>query len=256
MRRLLISLPTFGQREFRLRELDGVTELLVDPDDPDVVPRLLRRLLAEPPGADVEVDVAGLLCAWRDRLFATIFEREFGGRVESQARCDDCGEEYEFGFELAAAMRAQYARATTTCLSLDDEGRIAVDGDAWVRPPTVGDIAQHLDPDALAEALCGGTLSRARVEEVLEEAAPLLAFDLETRCPWCEKAQVFAFDIVTHTLESLASERPLLIREAHLIASSYGWGHDTIMELSRSDRRAYAGLILSERTSTGARSVE
>lgn len=253
MRRLLISFPTLGERQFLLRDLDGDAELLIDPDDPDAAPRLLRRLLAEPSGADVDVD--GLLCAWRDRVFAAIFEREFGGRVESQTRCGDCGEQYGFGFELATAIRSQDATATATTMSLDAEGRFALDGGAWVRPPTVGDVAQHTDPDALAKALCGGTLPRARVDEVLEEAAPLLAFDLETRCARCEAVHVYRFDIVTYTLESLAAERPLLIRETHLIASRYGWGHDTVMALSRGDRRAYAGLILGERTATGLRSV-
>ena len=64
------------------------------------------------------------------------------------------------------------------------------------------------------------------------------------------------FDVVRYTLESLAAERPLLIRETHLIASRYGWGHDTIMSLTRADRRAYAALVLGERTATaGLRSA-
>ena len=96
---------------------------------------------------------------------------------------------------------------------------------------------------------------RDRVEAVLDEAAPLLTLDLETRCAQCKEVQVLRFDIAHYTLESLAAERPLLIRETHLIASRCGWGHDTIMALKRGDRRAYAGLILAERTVTGLRSA-
>ena len=91
---------------------------------------------------------------------------------------------------------------------------------------------------------------------MLEEAAPLLTLDLETRCASCDEPQVLRFDVVRYTLESLAAERPLLIRETHLIASRYGWGHDTIMSLTRADRRAYAALVLGERTATaGLRSA-
>lgn len=254
MRRLLLSLPTLGERRLLLKELDGHTELLVDPDDPAVVPLLLGRLAAEPNGAPL--DVATLLCVWRDRIFAGIFERELGGRVDSQAVCGMCGEEYAFGFDLASVVRSQDEAASATGLTADDTGRLPVGDDAWVRPPTIGDLGTCPDPGALAAALSGGTLARDRVESVLEEAAPLLALDLEARCASCDEPQVLRFDVVRYTLESLAAERPLLIRETHLIASRYGWGHDTIMSLTRPDRRAYAALVLAERTATaGLRSA-
>ncbi|MBK5305244.1 MAG: hypothetical protein JJD92_01000 [Frankiaceae bacterium] len=257
MQRLLLSLPTLGERRFLLQELDGHAELLVDPDDPEAVPRLLGSVLTEPSGAPV--DVAGLLCVWRDRVFAALFQRELGRRVDSQAHCVACGEEYAFGFELAAVLQAQDVAAAATGLRVIEGGTFTLEDGARVRPPTVGDIAEHGDPDALAEALggtpSGGTLSRDRVEAVLDEAAPLLTLDLETRCAECDEVELLRFDIVRYTLESLAAERPLLIRETHLIASRYGWGHDTIMALTRGDRRAYAGLILGERTATGLRSA-
>ena len=254
MRRLLLSLPSLGERRLLLKELDGHAELLVDPDDPAVVGRLLGRLLTEPSGA--EVDLAQLFCVWRDRVFAALFERELGGRVDSQATCEACGEEYAFGFDLAAVLRSQDGAAAATGLVLDDEGRLDVGEGGWVRPPTIGDVAAYPDPDALADAVSGGALPRDRVEAVLDDAAPLLNVDLETRCGQCEELQVLRFDVVRYTLESLAAERPLLIRETHLVASRYGWGHDTIMALERADRRAYAALVLGERTArTGLRSA-
>lgn len=253
MERLLLSLPTLGERRLLLQELDGHAELLVAPDDPEVVPRLLGRVLTEQSGAPV--DVPGLLCVWRDRVFAALFQRELGGRVDSQAPCAACGERYAFGFELAVILQAQKAAAAATGLHLDESGSFTLEDGTRVRPPTVRDVAEHGDPDALAEALGGGALSRDRVEAVLDEAAPLLILDLETRCAQCEEVQVLRFDIARYTLESLAAERPLLIRETHLIASRYGWGHGTIMALTRGDRRAYAGLILGERTATGLRSA-
>lgn len=254
MRRLQLSLPTLGPCRFLLRELDGHTEQLVDPDDPGAVTRLLESVLLGPDGNPVEV--AGMLCVWRDRVLAHLFEREFGGRVESQATCRACGEEYAFGFELADLLSAQDAAAAASGLTADDSGRLTLGEETWVRAPTIGDLTRYPDPDQLAEALGGGTLPRTRVEEILEEAAPLLSLDLETGCAHCGQPQTLRFDMVAYTLESLAAERPLLIRETHLIASRYGWGHDTIMALTRSDRRAYAALILGERTAaTGLRSA-
>jgi hypothetical protein len=256
MQHLLLSLPTLGQRRLLLEELDGHAELGADPRDPGAADRLLGRLLAEQSGAPV--DVAGLLAVWRDRVFAALFQREFGGRIDSQAHCASCGDDYAFGFELASLLATQDATAAATGLSLDAEGRFVPDEDgagAWVRPPTVGDIAEHGDPDALSSALCGATTSRGRVEALLDDAAPLLALDLETRCAQCDHVQVLRFDMVAYFLESLAAERPLLVRETHLLASRYGWGHDTIMSLTRGDRRAYASLILGERSAPGLRRV-
>jgi hypothetical protein len=253
MQPLLLTLPTLGERRLLLEELDGHAELAADPGDPEAASRLLARLVREPSGPPVEV--GDLLVAWRDRVLAALFERELGSRVDSQARCAACGEEYAFGFELSSVIESQSIVASATGLALDADGRFQLDDGAWVRPPTVGDVARHADPDALATALCGSSMPRDRVEAVLDDAAPLLSLDLETRCVQCEQEQVLRFDISSYLLESLAAERPLLIRETHLIASRYGWGHDTIMSLSRQDRRAYASLILGERTATGLRSV-
>lgn len=253
MRRLLLSLATLGERHLLLRELDGHTELLIDPDDPEVVRRLLGRVLREPSGAEADVDA--LLCVWRDRVFAALFEREVGGLVDSRARCSACQEDYAFGFDLAAVARQQDAAATAAGLVADDAGRFVLEHGTWLRPPTVGDVAAHPHPDSLARALAGPALSRERVEEILDEVAPLLSFDLQTRCVHCDQAQALRFDLVRYTLESLAAERPMLIREVHLIASRYGWGYDTVMGLTRADRRAYAALILGERNVTGLRSV-
>ena len=254
MQRLVLSLPTLGERRLLLKALDGHAELASDPADPGAVHRLLGRILLESTGTAVEVP--DLLVAWRDRVFAALFEREFGGRVESRARCTACGEEYEFGFALADIMASQEAAAAATGLVVEPSGRFVLDDGAWVRPPTIGDLMEHDDPEALSMALCGATTSRERVEGVLDGGAPLLALDLATTCAECQTDQALRFDVVCYFLESLAAERPLLVRETHLIASRYGWGHDTIMDLTRGDRRSYAGLILAERgAATGLRSA-
>ena len=86
------------------------------------------------------------------------------------------------------------------------------------------------------------------VTTFLEKAAPVLSLDLNAPCPHCGKDQTARFDLARYFARRLAAERTFLIREAHLIASGYGWSHGEIMSLTRSDRRAFAGLIETERT--------
>ena len=87
------------------------------------------------------------------------------------------------------------------------------------------------------------------VGEFLERAAPVMSFDLDAPCPHCNAAELVRFDLARYLAVRLAAERPFLLRETHLIASRYGWSHGEIMALSRTDRRAYAGLIEAERAS-------
>ena len=251
MQRLQLSLPSLGERSLLLSELDGHTELLADPADPGAVEGLLGRLLHEPTGRPVEL--TGLLATWRDRALAALFALEFGNRIDSRGRCGACNASFEFAFALDDVLSAQDEAAAATGLTLDASGWWALADGARLRPPTLGAISEHEGPAALIASLCDGTIERDEAESLLDAAAPLLSVDLETSCPHCGERQQLAFEMGRYLVESLAAERPLLIRETHLIASRYGWGHETIMSLPRADRRAYAHLIMSERSTAAPR---
>jgi hypothetical protein len=81
-----------------------------------------------------------------------------------------------------------------------------------------------------------------------------MAFDVAAPCPRCRADNETRFGLAAFLAARLAAERPFLVRETHLIASRYGWGHAEIMALSRVDRRAYATLVEGER-SAGLRGV-
>lgn len=246
MQRLTLSLPSLEGRTLFLRALDGHAELLAEPGDPGAATALLAHLLVQPDRTDT------LLETWRDRALAALFEREFGGAIDARATCTDCGEAFAFGFTLAPILAAQAESAAATGLVPDADGWWALEEGARLRPPTLGDVAAHSDPAALLAALCQGPVETGQAEAMLDAAAPLLSIDLETQCPHCGAAQAIAFEIGAYLVEALAAERPLLIRETHLIASRYGWSHDAIMALPRADRRAYAHLIVGERSAAAA----
>jgi len=252
MRAITLSLPTLGTRGFGLRGLDGHGELQVEAGDPNSANRLLAALLREPDGS--AVDLGGLLATWRDRALAEIYRSAIGEQVECRSRCGECDEEFEFAFALSAITGQQDEAALASGLELGEDGCWRIATSAKLRPPTLGDIAGASSPDALASSLViSGNPARKVIDETLEQAAPLLAFDLDASCPACEAGQQVSFEIGQFLVQSLATERAFLIRETHLIASRYGWDHPTIMALPRRDRQAYAGLIESERSASLAR---
>lgn len=246
MQRLMLSLASLPPRLLFLRPLDGVAELIAEPGDPGSTNRLLQHLLIEPNGAPTDVDA--LLGTWRDRALAALFEREFGGRVDARALCNQCGESFGFAFALAPILAEQADKAAATGLVIDEEGWWTLRNGARLRPPTLGDLSRHSDPQTLLAAVSEGKIPPAEAEALLDVGAPLLAIDLETRCPSCSARQDIEFEIGSYFIEAIAAERPLLIRETHLIASRYAWSRESIMALPRGDRRAYAQLIIGERS--------
>lgn len=221
----------------RLRALTGRDELALDAAAPWAAFALLRRLA---PG----LDVATLDVTTADRLLAGLYRALYGDGCDCRVRCTACGE--PFGFELALA----------EVIAAQDRDRPRADfGDgSWclsdgrrVRAPKVGELG--LDPATLLERLvvAGGAGDDA-VLRFLERAAPTLALDLDAPCPHCGAAPAVRFDLARYLVQRLAGERPFLMRELHLIAARYGWSLAEILELSRDDRRAFAGLIEAERT--------
>lgn len=247
MRTVYLSLPSLGERTFLLRDLTGNSELLAEPEDPFALSRLLSQILYEPSGESV--DQSALFTSWRDRIAAALFTQEFGDALHCQSRCNNCHSEYEFDFQLSAVLEQQSEVSAKLKLALDDSGCWPTPSGAFVRPPTLGDLATHSDPAALRKALVvKGKVSAKKLDVLLEEAAPLLSLDLASQCPDCEEDQKVSFNIDRYLIESLATERPFLLREVHLIASRYSWTHDVILALPRRDRRAFAGMIESERS--------
>lgn len=245
MQRLDLSLPSLEGRTLFLRGLDGRTELIAEPGDPGAPKRLLEHLLVEPSGAPIRIET--LLETWRDRVLAALFEREFGDEIDARATCAMCALGFAFSFTLAPILAAQAKGAAATGLVPDEHGWWKLENGARLRPPRLGDVAAYRDQNSLLAALSEGKIAKKKAEALLDAAAPLLSIGLATECPHCEKSQVVEFEVGSYLIEALAAERPLLIRETHLIASRYGWSHETIMALPRADRRAYAQLIIAER---------
>ena len=189
------------------------------------------------------LDIAGLSVSQIDRALAGIYFMLYGPQAECRAICESCGEKYDFSLDLPQIIADQDAERPALP---DSEGIWTLPNGARVRAPTQSDLAD--DPATLAARLTvEGETDAGVVGAFLETASPVLTLDMDANCPDCGATAQMRFDLANYLTRRLAAEHPFLVRETHLIASRYGWSHSEIMALTRDDRRAYSGLIETER---------
>jgi hypothetical protein len=91
-----------------------------------------------------------------------------------------------------------------------------------------------------AELVCDGDL--ARIEVLLDEAAPDVGTRVQTRCPECDTEQVVEVD----PYAAARWQTDDLYREVHVIAARYHWAESEILSLPRDRRHRYLRLIDEE----------
>jgi hypothetical protein len=230
-----LEAPGYPAVVLRLRALTGADELALEGTGLAAAIGLLTRL------GDLEIE--SLTLSQIDRALAGLYQMLYGDTADCQVTCRACGEAYEFTLDLPAIISAQDSERPGPP---DDTGCWVLPGGARLRAPRPADLAG--DPGDLASRVTlSGTADISEIAAFLERAAPVLTLDLDAPCPACDHAATVRFDLADYLTRRLTAERPFLIREAHLIAARYGWSHAEIMGLTRTDRRAYAGLIEAER---------
>jgi hypothetical protein len=117
-------------------------------------------------------------------------------------------------------------------------------GGTVIRMLEIGDLLASAAPAAVIErvVLVPGNDAPADIEAALETLSPAAMETIETACPLCRKQQHFLFDLGRFFLRCLERERPILLREIHLLARTYGWGLSEILSLSRSTRHEFVRL--------------
>lgn len=238
-----------------LRELRGCDQQLVRDVDTATAIRLLDSLLVDAPGASLQPGMAvRLAAADRDRLLAQVYSDNYSARIGGVIVCAACAERFEIDFDLAGMCAAMVAQAQPHgeagghyTYRLED-GRV-------IRLPTGEDelAVWRMAPAAAADELLrrcvlegDWSVAAPAVAGALQAIAPLLDTELDARCPECGSANVIAFNIQHFLLAAIAGEERQLRQDVHTIAATYGWELATILDLPRSERRAYVELIVGD----------
>ena len=253
MTRVELRQSVAGRRWAKLRPLTGEDEMALDPAGSGAANALVARLLDDSQGTIGPDCLKALSVTDRDRLLAAIYRFEFGDRIVGVAACGHCGDEFEFDFSLGALLTHQDHGSNSAVRDEDGLYRLA-DGCRF-RAPTLGDMEEvaKLPIDAATGALLDRCLeapvagwSRDAVQTALEQVAPILNVDIESRCPHCEVKQDVAFNLESYLLRALAQDRRFLTHEIHRLATSYGWSLRDILSLSRGDRRSLVRRVEAE----------
>jgi hypothetical protein len=211
---------------------------------------LLAGCDGEPTGG-----VAGWSLAERDAALFELRTQVFGNQAAALAQCDACGERVEVMLELGAL------RPSAAAGRLE---RAEVDGYlVWARPPTSDDLvavaAVEGDEAPLAALLarCVEAIVAPSGEQVPPAAVPAAVLDgirgrtsaaldeveLKLSCPACGSTWRVPFDIAAFLLREVEAWAHQLLREVHLLASTYGWEESAILGMSARRRQLYLELI-------------
>ncbi len=237
-----VTRPTGGHLD--VRPLTGADERSVGAPTRLEACRLAARVASLPPRSATEVPLVDI-----DAILRVIHEALYGDRVSSEVACRGCEDPLEVLLSLGAISEPPGE------LPVDRVGEVeyAVHG-ARFRLPTTADViavdsepSEHRGEALRSRLLLDGELSVDVLDAALDEVACCHEANLEVRCERCGATTSAQFLLHEHLLRSIAMEQRWLIREIHLLASSYGWPLADIERLTRTERRQMARLIQADR---------
>jgi hypothetical protein len=213
----------------------------------------LLTLLAAATGDSPE-DVAWLTVGQRDARLLTLREWTFGPEISAVATCPGCGGRLEMSFTTEDVRVSGEAGGS-------DPAPVNVDGyELRCRAPNSVDlaaIAELTDGGAAREELlrrCVVDVQRGGLAVNLEnvsadamnaaidrlaQADPQAAVTLLLQCPSCDRQSQMDFDIGSFFLDEIQSWAQRILREVHVLASTYGWRELDILTMSPWRRRFY-----------------
>jgi hypothetical protein len=217
------------------------------------VERALTLLAAACPDTPRD-DLANWTIGRRDSSLLTLREWTFGPRLASVAVCPECGQRVELGFDVPAVRVDKDLEPPT-------EVAMLLPGyELQLRPPNSADVAAiAAEPKverqrrllferclvAIRRDGQPGTPGELPAEAIdaaaarLAEADPQADVQLNVSCPSCGKAWQALFDIVSFFWSEIEAWALQILREVHILASSYGWGEADILALSPIRRQFY-----------------
>lgn len=236
-----------------LRPLCGHDEASVSGTSAVEATAFLDQLLVEAPGTTVGPGNASELAVCDcDRLFAAIYKKYFGERIESTPTCLDCNKPFELSLSLQELTEKTENGTDSKAEGPDDKGIYQLPDGRRFRLPTAGDLhsvngleAAQAETTLLERCVVDGDPANnpELLQAAMMEVGATVDFDLDVICPECNSSQAVRFNIQDYLMRALGYEKQFLHHEVHHIASAYGWGYEEILNLTRDERRAYAGLI-------------
>jgi len=241
---------TPGANGIFLRNLCGADELALEDTGTGTLVALLEALM-QGDATENKVHAAQIVTADRDRILAMLYMSLYGPKVESTIECQSCGQKFDLDFSLDDLLEHYRLQP----VEVTGQGTYEFEPGLSFRLPTGEDemfitAANEVDREKILLSRClvegNPDVDNEKVQLKMAELAPVLNMEMKAVCPECNHSQTVHFDIQSFFLTKLRQEKPLLMREVHLVASYYHWSHREILELPRKLRKQYVALIQSE----------
>lgn len=211
--------------------------------------------------------LAELSIGQRDALLLTLREWIFGSQLQSLVTCPSCSDRLELCFNIADIRVAAITNLTET-FSVSFAGY-----EVQFRLPNSLDLvaitsqmspsreAAHNDTATTQQALLERCLLDASchgeeqpvtqlppdvigaVVEQMAEADPQADVQLTLSCPSCGHQWQSTFDIVSFFWSEINAWAYRILREVHILASTYGWREADILAMSPYRRQLYLEMV-------------
>ena len=183
----------------------------------------------------------------RDAELLRLRERLFGSRMTGRADCPACGQAMEMNFgvaEIQTALPSEPAEYFTANFGeYEIRFRLPDSSDLATIVPAE-DVAMHkrrlLQRCVLSAARAGQPFAAAQlpddvvssVSERMSELDPQGDVQLALTCPNCSHQWHAPLDIVSFVWSEIQTWAVRLLRDVHVLASTYGWREADILALS------------------------
>ncbi len=202
----------------------------------------------------IPADFGELPAADGEALLLLLRRAALGDLVCAEARCavPECASRVDVDFHISECLAAHKVRRRRSLRQGDKQGWFSFDGESVLfRLPTCADLAAielENEPRSALVHRCiepagiPGRLRR-RVERAMEAMAPRLSQSMTGRCPECNQAFDFYFDVYGFVLRELRNHAASVYQDVHLLALHYKWPERQILEMPRSRRIQYAEML-------------
>ncbi len=202
--------------------------------------------------------VAQLSIGRRDAELLRLREKLFGSRMAGRTDCPACGQPMEMNFSVAE-IQAPPSPESAEHFSADFG-----DYEIGFRLPNSSDLATLVPGEDVATQKrglaqrCVVNATRAgqplaadqlpenvvsSLSERMSELDPQADVQLALTCPQCSHQWQAPLDIVSFVWSEIHAWAMRLLRDVHVLASSYGWSEAEILALSPWRRQAYLELV-------------
>lgn len=205
---------------------------------------------------DIPVDiVADLSLGFINKSLIQMQLELFGHQMSAIVRCSNCHESLELSLDLHRILQQlpdlENEALYSSCIHFNDYR---------FRLPNSRDLAfiyQQSDSadcvDGLLQRCCITQPDKSplsvemmdAVASLMEEIDPALDINCNLVCELCDFQNSYPFDVGRYLWLEIESFAKKLLREIHILASSYGWSEQTILALTQKRRQQYLNMVMT-----------